>query len=272
MRTVVILAFGPAFLAGCATDVAGEGPVTQARDANSLLNIDSKVCFTPALSTGLPPTYSLDESQRTTDDDLRAHGRRRAEAEYHDGWAEIEGFGEGRFCAEIDEESGLYNRWRGCGITHRDYVESKAYNKRIRELVAETGPPFKARELKARFNRLRNLMAQGPDLAWLPVPRSKSNASAMPTTVGLFEAVVETTRSISQLRIRRVDTTLATVRVGQGETIAVALLPTLDILAIRVSGRVDTFLFVDTRHNRFMWRYRTLDPSALVRRRAYNNG
>lgn len=219
--------------------------------------------------------WSGTQSREKTDDKLRSEGRKRAEAEYHDGWAEIEIFGLWLGSVYVDEEVGLYRRLRGCAIVNRADVESEAYNERIKELVAADGPPQKARGLKERFDQLRKLMERKPGFVWVPVTWSKNNAKPVPTKVGPFEVVAEVIpnpvgaevvrgmletgidfpRIVSRIRIGHAGETLATVDVEEGRVLAATMLPELEVLIIKDTGRVDWLTFIDTRHGRVMWRY-----------------
>lgn len=228
----------------------------------------SAVIFVSAANAQIPyeggwRTWNDQFSEKTVDE-ARTKGRKRAEAEYHDGWAEIELFGLWIGSVYVDEEFGLYRRLRGCVIRDLEGVESDAYNERIKELVARNGLPQKARDISERLNRLRKLMERKPVLTWLPVRWSKNNAKPFPTKFGPFEVVAEVyrppsvgsfvPRAVSRVRIQRGQETIATVRVEEGRTLAVTLLPDLDIFIIKETDVVDRLIFLDTFHARIMWR------------------
>jgi hypothetical protein len=124
-------------------------------------------------------------------EELREHGRRRAEREYEAGWSEIEVFGP-RFWREyVDRGTGLYFRNRGCVIMNGADVEARAHNERLRELVAAGGPPADARSISDRFKQVLEFSTAKPELRWVRLPVPEDPKQGVTVAVGPLAVNVE---------------------------------------------------------------------------------
>jgi hypothetical protein len=208
--------------------------------------------------------------------ELTAEGRRRADVEYAEGRAEIESYGLRMMgMVNVDEESGLYIRDFGCVITNNEDVESNGYNERLRELVAEKGPPANAKGVKKRFKSLQRLVENAPQLMWKDVPWTAPQGSSEPLPLGQFTIQAEVVKNpageemvrrlketlgdfpenIARVRITRGSNHVANIRVTKRQTIKAAILADLDILALKLMPPTEELIFVDTIHGCVMWRY-----------------
>lgn len=205
-----------------------------------------------------------------------AKGRKRAEADYAAGEAEIEVFGLWMGSSNVDKDTGLYIRKRGCTIINSAGVESDAYNERLRELIEKHGPSKSMQDLKKRFEKSQTFETDPPKLEWKQIPAESEDQPAT-TTAGDYslqfvreidaEVVRQNLSLPPTVQPRPVEKTYIKITRGESlvgelpvhgnallsDSMEAAYWPEVSLIVFNRKGKTNIYQYFDVIHGRLMW-------------------
>lgn len=213
-----------------------------------------------------------------TAEEATAQGRKRAQAEYAAGKAEIEVFGLWEGWSNVEEETGLYIRKRGCVSTGSQGVESDAYNERLRELIAKDGLSKSMQDVKNRFEKSQTFETHPPKLDWKQIPAESKDQPAT-TIVGDYslQFVREINADIAKFNLTLppgldpvpaertyINITKGESHVGElpvygigkailSDTMEAAYWPDFSLIVFKHKGKTNTYKYFDVINGRLMW-------------------